>query len=706
MIHRWLAGLRRRKVLRVASAYVVAAWGVLQGVEALAPLLALPSWTLPMVALLMLAGLPVTVAAVWALQPAAPRPEAATRAGAVDLALLAAAGVVVVLAGLQLLLRPASSPAPAPAAAPASVAVLPFVSFSGAPEDGYFSDGLTEELINSLARVPGLLVTGRTSSFHFKGRDEDLRAIGRQLGVGHLVEGSVRRAGARLRVTVQLVSAEDGFHLWSQTYERDLDDSFAIQRDIAEQVARTLRTTLLVESAGPDRQAPALYPDLLVARALLNERTLPSVTEARTLFARMVEAEPDHVAALAGLARATMLLAGAYLTLDFEPAARSAVEAVERAVRLAPDDVAANLSAGIVYDTLALRTDESGYLALAMRHLARAADLAPENPEVLRSYAALLARQGRWPVAVTLCERAVARDPLDRAGRLQLAEVLRGSGRLADARRELEDLLQAHPDYTAAHLELGELFMESGALDAAIVPLQRAHAARTSPRASFALANVYLNLGLTEELERTLAELDYAPRSAPLAQMIRLHAAGDGAAALAHAEAQLALTGDRIWRPLVALEALATGALDTARQQLRSLDPELLGPAPPVDRVPAGTVLMAATLLQAEGEGARAATLLEQLLQVLAPTPGGYDPIAGKLARSQALALLGRNDQALAELEDARRQGYRTLYDFDNFLRLDRYPSFAGLRGEPRFLALLQAIEHDNRTLGRTVRAG
>lgn len=704
MMHCWLAGLRRRKVLRVASAYVVAAWGVLQGIEAVLPVLALPSWTLTLAALLLLAGLPVTVAAVWALQPEAVEVDGGARARVIDVALLAVATGIVVLAGLQLLLRP-SPTGVREAVAPASVAVLPFVSFSDARDDGHFSDGLTEELINSLARIPGLLVAGRTSSFHFKGRDEDLREIGRQLGVGHLVEGSVRRAGARLRVTVQLVSADDGFHLWSQTYERDLEDSFAIQRDIAEQVARTLRATLLVEP-GPARPPPGMYPDLLVARALLQERTLASVTQARTLFARLVEAEPDHVAALAGFARATMLLAGAYLTLDFEPAAQAALDAVERAVSLAPDDAAANLAAGIVYDALALRTDEPGYLTLATRHLARAADLAPENPEVLRNYAAVLARQGRWAVAVPLSERAVERDPLDRAGRLQLAEVLRGGGRLADARDRLEALVREQPDYTAAQLELGELFMETGALDAAVEPLRRAHASRTSPRASFALANVYLNLGLMQQLERTLAELDYAPLSAPLAEMIRLHASGDGPAALAHAEAQLAATGDRIWRPLVALEALTAGALDKAREQLRSLDPELLGPAPPVGRVPAGTVLMAASLLQAEGEGSRARALLEQLLDVLAPAPEGYDPIADKLARAQALALLGRHEQAIAELGDARRQGYRTLYDFDNFLRLDRYPAFAGMRHDARFVSLLQGIERDNRAMGQRLKTG
>ncbi len=718
MINRWLADLRRRKVLRVAGAYVVAGWGGVQGVEAAASILTLPDWIVGFFAVMLAAGLPVAMVIAWAFQSAPePRPaadaESATDAAALrpswlDLALLVGVVSVIGVTALQVVRWSGGADAvAAPGAADAgptadqlSVAVLPFISFSDDPDDGYFADGLTEELINGLAQLEGLKVPGRTSSFYFKGRDQDLREVGRQLAVAHVLEGSVRRSGDRLRVTVQLVSTADGFHLWSRTYDRELTDVFAIQDDISAHVAAALRTTLLANGHDHSAQGGAgTYPSFLVATGLLRERSRESLTEARALFSHILSQSPDDVEALAGYARATIHLAGAFLALDFEPAAASAVAAAERAVQLAPDSVAANLTAGQVYDLLALRTDETHYSSLAERFLAKALDLAPGDSEVLRSFGGLLVRLGRWDSAVKVTEQAVAVDPLDRGARLQHAEALRGAGRLGDARDELERLLALSPDYWAGHLELGELLVESGALDLALDHIRLAHESGVSPRASFALAHLYLNLGVRPRVLETLAELDDAPYSRALAEMVRKVIAGDDAAALQHAERELERSGDRIWRPMVVLAAINSGALDKAREQLRQLEPTLLGPDPDPSRIDPNSVLLAGNLMMLEERREEAARLLEQLLQANAPVAQGFDPIARKLVRAHALARLERKDEALAELEDAYRQGYRTLYDFDNFVRLDRYPSFAPLRGDGRLARLLAKIEADNRAL-------
>ncbi|MEQ8860540.1 MAG: hypothetical protein RIC56_18010 [Pseudomonadales bacterium] len=732
MMFRWLADLRRRKVLRVAGGYTVAGWGVVQAAEAAAPILALPDWTISFVALLLLAGLPVAVVVGWALQaPAATGGVAAATEGVavaqepptpaelaptaastwVDVSLLVAVVAVVAITVVQVLSWPGVGGGADVVAAPAapdlkSVAVLPFTSFSDSRDDGYFADGLTEELINGLAQLDGLQVPGRTSSFYFKNRNQDLREIGRQLGVAHVVEGSVRRSGEHLRVTVQLVSTGDGFHLWSRAYDRELTDAFAIQEDIATHVAAALRATLLAD--GHDHAAEggaSSYPNFLVATGLLRERTRESLTQARALFSGILEQTPDDVEALAGYARATVLLAGAFLTLEFEPAAASAVAAVERALLLAPDSVAANLTAGQVYDVMALRTDETHYADLAERSLARALDLAPGDPEVLRSYAGMLVRLGRWDSAVRITARAVASDPLDRAIRLQHAEALRGTGQLGEARAELERVLELSPDYAPGHLELGELLVESGALELALDHLRRAHESGVSPRATFALAHLYLNLGAQRIVLKTLSELDDAPYSLPLAEMVRLVIGGDDAAALRHAESEQERSGDRIWRPLVVLSALNSGALDRAREQLRQLEPTVLGPDPDVARLSPMNVVLAGNVLMLEGRVEEATRLLDRLLQAQAPVPQGFDPVARKLVRAHALALLRRADDALAELQDARRQGYRTPFDFDNFLRLDRYPSFAMLRGDARFVDLLAEIEAGNRALAARIGA-
>lgn len=706
--------MRRRRVLRVAGAYTVAGWIVLQVAEVLMPALALPDWTLTFVAVTLLMGLPIAMVLVWALQPAAPQTAGALDASGeapagnrwLDAALLAGVVGVAGLAAAEFFSRggdgahetaPAASAAPS--IAPATVAVLPFASFSDEADDTYFADGLTEELINGLAQLDGLRVPGRTSSFHFKGRNEDLRDIGRQLGVAHVLEGSVRRSGEKLRVTVQLVSTADGFHLWSRTYDRELTDVFAIQDDIASQVAAALKLTLLPPEADRPRGESATHPSFLIATALLRERTARSLAEARTLFEDVLKANPDHPEALAGFAEATILLASAYLTLDFEPAAAAAVDAVERAMALDPDNVAASLAAGVVYESLAFRTDEHHYLVLAERALSRAMALAPNDPEVLRTYGALLVQLGRWDQALAATRRAVAGDPLNRPARFQLVQALRGAGKLGEARAELEGMLEQDPDYLGAQLDLGELLVGTGAFEAALPHLKRAHAARAAPRATFALAHLYLNVGDLPAVHRTLGELDYAPLTQPLAEMVRHLLIGDDAATLAFAKAELARSGDRIWRPMIVLFALMQGDLETAREQLRHHEPAVLAPQPDIGRMAPSSVLLAANLLTREQRTAEATALLEQLLARLAPPQQGYDPVENKVLRAHAQAQLGRADAALAELEAARLQGYRTIYDFDYFLRLDRYPTFAALRGDRRFVDFIAGIEEDNRRL-------
>jgi len=717
MIQQFFTELRRRNVLRVAGAYAVASWGILQAADAIFPRLGLPDWTFTFVAALLVIGLPLSTIIAWAfeLTPNGIRrtrdlesPAEFDDAGAggmswVDPALVAVLVVAVGISAFQVATRAPAGAAPVITRATLmpSVAVLPFATFSDDSEDGYFADGLTEELINSLAQIEGLQVPGRTSSFHFKNKNEDLREVGRKLNVAHVLEGSVRRAQDRLRVTVQLISAEDGFHLWSRTYDRDLTDVFAIQQNIAAQVAAQLKRTLLSDDGGQvdatlERDS---YPQFLIATALLHEGTRDSVTRARGMFEQIVANEPGNVEALAGYARATMLLAGAFLALDFEPAAAAAIDAVEHALALEPDSIAANLAAGRVYDLMAFRTDEPQYLALAERALTRAMAIAPGDPEVLGVYGGLLSRTGRFERALDVVRQGFERDPMNRAAQLRLAEAYRGVGRLGEAKTELESLLEREPGYTAAQLELGELLIETGAFAAALPHLRIAHESRMMPRATFALANVLLNMGRSEQVRRTIAALDYAPLSKPLGDMVLLMAAEDATGALALAERELRRTDDRIWRPLVVLLALNAGDLDEAREQLRALEPALLVPQADISRTVPTSVLFAANLLQRDGHIEQARDLLEALLERLAPPAAGFDPSANKILRAHAYAQLGRADDALAELGAARAQGYRTLFDFDYFMRIDRYPTFATIRNEPRLEALIEAIQLENRAI-------
>ena len=264
-----LSELKRRNVIRAVVLYVGAVWALAQGIAQLTPVVGAPEWAARWFLVAAAIGFPFWVAFAWYYEftPDGIRRESELaentarnrRNGrAMDRWIIVVLSVAVVLLLAGLVFRPdappvprgvASAPAPSPAAVPPrapprSIAVLPFANMSADPENAFFSDGVSEEILNSLARVDALQVVGRTSSFQFKGRNDDLRAIGARLGVANLLQGSVRREGARARITAQLVRASDGVQLWSQRYDRTLDDTLAVQLDIAEQVANALDVVL------------------------------------------------------------------------------------------------------------------------------------------------------------------------------------------------------------------------------------------------------------------------------------------------------------------------------------------------------------------------------------------------------------------------------------------------------------------------------
>ena len=273
-----------------------------------------------------------------------------------DMLLLAALVVVVGLAGAQIggYLGGGRATILGAGAPEKSVAVLPFVAFSAEKDSDYFADGLTEEVINSLAQVPDLKVAGRTSAFHFKGKNEDIREIGKRLGMSHVVEGSVRREGDRLRVTAQLVSVKDGFHVWSRTYDRRMDDAFAIQSEIGQAIAEALKTKLDMKGvAAALKRDPAAYQLEITSRAHLRRRGLEELKIARAGFERLMAMEPENARAYAGYAQVTMALAQNHLDLDFAEATRVSEAALAKAVALDPNSLEVWLAKATVSRTWA-----------------------------------------------------------------------------------------------------------------------------------------------------------------------------------------------------------------------------------------------------------------------------------------------------------------------------------------------------------------
>ncbi|WP_339748106.1 hypothetical protein [uncultured Maricaulis sp.] len=420
----FLAELRRRNVFRVAAAYLVVGWLVLQIVNVLTPALDLPSWVDGVVAVFLIAAFPIAVLLAWAFEmtpDGMKRTEGLPEAGnpapqgvrALDYAIIAGLVILVGLIGWQQMAPSRSGPARAIAGneTDASVAVLPFVDLSQAGDQEYFSDGISEEILNVLVRIPGLGVAGRTSSFAFKGRNEDLRAIGEALGVNHVLEGSVRRSGTRLRITAQLIRSSDGFHMWSETYDREIADIFDIQDEIAAAVAGELASSLGIDwqPAAHDRTSDIeAYEKYLQARQLFLRRGPRNLETAAFLLQEVVARDPDY-------APAWIALAGVYSVYEsYHPVAAVAdfrywrnigLAAARRAAALDPQSGEAQAYIG------SFLVGQFQWVA-AYQAFDRAVALEPQNAAVLDNVAQSLVGIGYSVEARELAARAVALDPL------------------------------------------------------------------------------------------------------------------------------------------------------------------------------------------------------------------------------------------------------------------------------------------------------
>lgn len=350
------------------------------------------------------------------------------------------------LLGLALVwLGPAREGAPPPreAAAPLapnSIAVLPFVDMSASGDQEYLGEGIAEEVLNTLAQSTDTKVIARTSSFAFKDRQVDIRTIAEQLGVAYVLEGSVRRSGNRLRVIAQLINARDGAHVWSEDFDRELTEIFAVQAEIANQVAEALQVYVAAASRTPEVQNVTAYEHFLRGRIFYHRRAEGDLERSRRHFQAAVELDPGYAAAWAALA-------GAYI-LEFEgdtreePGYEPAMAAAARALTLDPSSVEGHLRTAWL---LWIAGDETGRL----RHMGIAEKLDPDNPLVLGFRSGHALRRNDRAAAIALYQRVVQHDPLSPLHRTNLATMLLADGRLEEARAQalaIQELASRRPD--------------------------------------------------------------------------------------------------------------------------------------------------------------------------------------------------------------------------------------------------------------------
>jgi len=495
--------LKRRNVFRVGIAYLIVAWLTLQVTDIVVPILDLPDVFDRGVLLLLAIGFPFALIFAWAFEIT---PEGVKKEKDVDRAvsitqhtgrkldfiIIGVLTVAVAIFALDKFVWTES-------VAPKTIAVLPFVNLSDDSEQEYFSDGLSEELLNLLAQIPELRVTSRTSAFSFKGKDATIAEVGRTLDVEHVLEGSVRRSGDTIRITAQLINVSTDTHVWSDSWDRSFEDVFVIQDEIAESVVDALKVQLLGEVPRAIETTPEAYALYLKSAFLIEQRTASSFLQAEAITKRILEIDPEYAPAWSQLALLYFQGSefGAWDSVDVIPRAR---DAALTSVRLFENNPQAR--------AILVRIAMSDYFdyELAARELEIALGQGPDNAIILSVAAEFEQRQGNLEEAIRYYEKAHAIDPL--AGHREDASLAYFySGRQAEGISLFEGAIERTPFANNLHKMLAQALLVTGDVEGALAAIEREP---SEGQRQQGLALIYQAMGererSTEALEKLIAE--------------------------------------------------------------------------------------------------------------------------------------------------------------------------------------------------------
>lgn len=479
----FLGELKRRNVFRAAIGYAAVAWVLIQICTQTLPFFDTPTWVLRFIIIALPCGFPFAMVWAWMFEftpqgivrtDEVPPGQSITRTTGrkLDFIIISVLAVAIVLLVFDRFNQ--SKRRDAAAIPEKSIAVLPLVNSTGDPANEYFSDGMSEEFISTLSRLPELKVIGRSSSFQFKGKTENSKTVGEKLGVYYLLEGSVRKSADRVRIAVALVKAGDGANVWSETYDRELKDIFAVQSEIAAAVAKELKVALLgnngqavqlATAATPSNQNVEAYNALLQGNFYFNRRNREDYRKAIGYFEEAIRLDPRYALAYARLSTAAENLATGYggvAPKEREELIAKARASAKRALELDPNLAHAHSAQAGILSFL-----DFNFVA-AEAEYRRAVELAPQNPSMLANLASLLSRLGRLDEAVALQKRAIALEPLRGSMHSNLGAYLTPLGRYDDAEAALRKAIELQPQSDQNYLGLATIQILRGNPGAAV----------------------------------------------------------------------------------------------------------------------------------------------------------------------------------------------------------------------------------------------
>jgi len=480
-----LAELKRRNVIKSALAYLVTSWVIIQVMSTVLPTIEAPEYILKLILICLVLGFPLWIIFSWVYEIT---PEGIKKTKNIDSdksithqtgnrlnkIIIGALGVAIVLLLISMFNGNQSttvslednSAITESSVMDKSIAVLAFADMSPNKDQEYFSDGISEEILNLLAKITELKVISRTSAFSFKGTNTTTEEIGKKLNVAHVLEGSIRKSGNTFRITAQLINVADGTHLWSETYDHDMDDIFKIQDEISAKVTQQLRVTILGDVVAAKETNPAAYNLYLQAKQLHFQRSYDNNVNAEELIRKSIAIDSTYAPSWVLLSMVIQDSSNKYARLTLQEGNSIGKAAVVKAIQL-------DAKNALAYATLAAHNMNDWDYETSEKNTNKALELAPENAEIMSKASSRVMHLGKIEEAIEMLKKSITFDPLNYTGYFNLGLYYSWNEQYDEAESNMLKYLLVYPNSGAAHSFMGEILLGKGDYDQALVEAEK-----------------------------------------------------------------------------------------------------------------------------------------------------------------------------------------------------------------------------------------
>ena len=708
----FLSELSRRNVFRVAAAYAVIAWILIEAGSVLMPTFGASESAFQTYVVVVVAGFLVSLVLAWAFEvtPEGVKLEKnVDRSGSItprtgrklDLTII---GLLIVALAISVTLNVTGmrdvQVEPMAVVDRLSIAVLPFTSRSTDPENQLFADGIHDDLLTRLANIAALKVISRTSVMEYRDTNKNVRVIAGELGVGTVVEGAVQRVGDNVRINAQLIDASTDEHIWAKTYDRQLSalNLFAIQSEISEEITRALRATLTNEEQSRLVMIPtnslAAYNLYTQGRDNVYKRRLETLVKAREQFEEAIALDPDYADAYVGLADTVLLLLNNHQAVSAEEAFAVAEPSLEKALTLNPELADAHASLGLLKHMNWETTRSGPGLEEAAACFVSALELNPNNASAYMWFATTRGAQQRIDEAIELYHESLRVDPLGKIPYANLPRLYAFRGQNDEALDLYMKAIEIHPDWPTAYQNLALQLNALGRLDEAVAWGIKGRELSSDPIAGAAMALAYIEFGEFTKILDIFSDITPGHPLYMYGAVSQKVFQNDFAGAVEIIETAIEGVENprQIQLALISSFAIFARDFDKARRYAELVNPEFAEDADPeADARNVANLVAYAFILQNLGENKRAKTLLDIALNAVRTLP--RMGLAGQGIRDvQILALQGKSFEALAAFREAIDEGFRGTVASNGWpLAIDPY--LDSLRGQPAFQAMVGALD-------------